>query len=211
MSGIGDARLTVVLDLRHPLAFLGLQPAIAFGREMDVAIDWVPIATQLLNPPSEPAPDDDRGVRHKRHRAQMIGREIAIYAEAQGVVLKDPYRDGSADAANLGWLFVREQAPERLPDFLTDLFARYWSLSLDAADPEAVSKVVADAGLDAEKFLAWCESDGPAAAASAAESLSAIGVFQCPAYLVEDEVFYGRQHLPMVRWILEGRSGPIPI
>jgi 2-hydroxychromene-2-carboxylate isomerase len=37
------------------------------------------------------------------------------------------------------------------------------------------------------------------------------GLFQVPAYLVEEEVFYGRQHLPMIRWILAGRSGPIPI
>jgi 2-hydroxychromene-2-carboxylate isomerase len=37
------------------------------------------------------------------------------------------------------------------------------------------------------------------------------GWFQAPGFVVEDEVFYGRQHLPMIRWILEGRSGPVPI
>ena len=41
--------------------------------------------------------------------------------------------------------------------------------------------------------------------------LRSAGLFQVPAYVVEDEVFYGRQHLPMIGWILDGRSGPVPI
>ena len=37
------------------------------------------------------------------------------------------------------------------------------------------------------------------------------GVFETPAYLVDGEVFLGRAHLPMVRWILSNRAGPPPI
>ncbi|MDX1384518.1 MAG: hypothetical protein R3190_12780, partial [Thermoanaerobaculia bacterium] len=37
------------------------------------------------------------------------------------------------------------------------------------------------------------------------------GVIRAPAFLVEDELFIGRAHLPMIRWLLTGRSGPVPI
>lgn len=37
------------------------------------------------------------------------------------------------------------------------------------------------------------------------------GVFGVPTYLVADETWLGREHLSMLRWIMGGRSGPIPI
>ena len=36
------------------------------------------------------------------------------------------------------------------------------------------------------------------------------GVYGVPTYLVEDEMWFGREHLPRVAWILGGRKGPPP-
>ena len=87
-ADLDASELTVVLDVRHPLAFLALAPAIEFGRELDRTINWLPFAAEPLRPPSASAVDDDRGVRHRRHRARMIAREIAIYAQAQGLTIR---------------------------------------------------------------------------------------------------------------------------
>jgi 2-hydroxychromene-2-carboxylate isomerase len=210
-SRVGPAALRVLLDLRHPLAYLALRPAIDFGREQDIEVDWLPLVVPTLNPPSAPGPDDDRGVRHRRYRAQAIAREIETYAAVQGVVIREPYRDGDAGAANLGWLWVRERLPAALPGFLTRLFRGYWTLALDAGSRKQVAEHVDAVGADGAAFLAWCDGEGAAAADDVAARLRALGLFQVPAFVVEDEVFYGRQHLPMIRWILGGRSGPVPI
>ena len=71
--------------------------------------------------------------------------------------------------------------------------------------------IVESHGGDGAAFRAWAESRGPDALASIAAELRDFGVYQSPAYVLNGEVFYGRQHLPMIRWILEGRSGPGPI
>jgi hypothetical protein len=36
------------------------------------------------------------------------------------------------------------------------------------------------------------------------------GIFGVPGYELEGEYFFGREHLPMVRWILGGRNGNAP-
>ena len=36
------------------------------------------------------------------------------------------------------------------------------------------------------------------------------GIFGVPGYVVEGEYYWGREHLPRVRWILGGRRGPAP-
>ena len=36
-------------------------------------------------------------------------------------------------------------------------------------------------------------------------------MFGIPTYLVEGQMFMGRQHLPMIRWLLTGQEGPGPL
>lgn len=210
-ADLDRAVLTIALDVRQPLAYLALGPAIAFGRERGLRINWLPLTAPPLRPPSMPGPDDDRGVRHRRHRAHMIAREIAVYAQARGLTIREPYRDGPPDAAHRAWLWVRARAPGSLEPFLVELFRRYWALELDAGDVAAAAEAVDACGADAAGFLAWAASDGPAAARAVADALAGAGVFQAPAYLVKDQVFSGRQHLPMIRWLLDGGTGPVPI
>lgn len=210
-TGLDTSPLTIALDLRDPFAYLALGPAIAFGRELGVAANWLPVESQSLHPPSTPGADDDRGVRHRRHRAHMLAREIAVYAEAQGLTIREPYRNEPTDAARLAWLWMRAEAPERVEPFLTELFRRYWALDLDAADPSSVAQGVAAFEGDAGRFLSWASSEGPAALTSVAADLKEAGVTASPAYLARGQVFLGRQHLPMIRWLLEGERGAVPI
>ncbi|MFP6605264.1 MAG: hypothetical protein VCC19_01690, partial [Myxococcota bacterium] len=100
-AGIEKARVTVLLDVRHPHAYLALHPALAFAESLALDVDWVPLTTSTLKPPSVAAAGDDRGIRHRRYRAQAIAREIETYAQAQGLVVREFYRSGDADAANL--------------------------------------------------------------------------------------------------------------
>ena len=210
-TGLSDSALCVVLDVRHPLAHLALRPAIDLTRELAIDVDWLPLAGEPLRAPTAPRPDDDRGIRHRRHRARMIAREIAIYARAQGLVLRDPYRSGPSEAARLAWLWVRERAPGSLPAFLAELFRRYGSLELDPGSLADVVDLLRTQGLPSRDFDAWAGCEGLREAERVSRALREAGVFQTPAYVLDGEVFLGRQHLPMIRWMLGGRTGPPPI
>jgi 2-hydroxychromene-2-carboxylate isomerase len=210
-ADLEKARLSVLLDVRHPLAYLAFQPTVELASSLGVEVNWLPLTVPPLNPPSEQADGDDRGIRHRRYRAQAIGREIEAYAAAQGLVLRDYYRNEETPAANLGWLWVRDRFPAKLEAYLAGLLHGYWTLVLDASSAAAVSVMLEALNADGAAFLEWSAAEGPVASARLAEELRDHGLFQVPAYVVEDEVFYGRQHLPMIRWILAGRSGPTPI
>ncbi|MDJ0850649.1 MAG: DsbA family protein [Myxococcota bacterium] len=210
-ADIEDARLSVLLDVRSPFSYLALGPAAALEESLGLAINWLPLPVPPLKPPSEPGPDDDRGILHRRHRARALAREIETYGAAQGLVLEDPYRDPDPEAANLGWLWVRNRDPAKLLPFLEALFRGYWSLELDVSSLEQVAVRVDGVEGDGAAFRAWAAAEGRATGEALLAELRERGLFGVPGYVVEDEVFIGRQHLPMIRWILEGRSGPVPI
>ena len=211
-ADVEDFPLTLALDLRHPFAYLALGPTRALAQRLGIALNCLPFAAQPLNAPSEPGPDDDRGVLHRRHRAHAIAREIAVYADAQGLVVREPYRSPDPTLAHAAWLWVRDSRLSELDAFLDALFAGYWSVALDLEDLDAMSALVADADAAPDDFQKWWSTgEGRAALEAGEDALRAAGVSQVPASLVEDEVFFGRQHLPMIEWILDGRSGPVPI
>lgn len=210
--GIDDARLTALFDLRQPLAYLALHPTLELGRAARLEINWLPTRVPALKAPSEPGPNDDRGVRHRRFRAQEVAREIETYGEAQGLVLRDYYRDPDATAANVGWLWVRAQAPARVADYLGALFRAYWAVELDPSDEKAVGEIIASLGIDATGLEAWQRDRGPATLSALYTVLEERGLTAgSPAYWIDDEFFWGGQHLDMIRWILAGRQGRGPI
>lgn len=211
MSGDDARELTVVLDVRDPFSYLALGPARALADDARIRIDWLPIRAHVLRPPSQPAPDDDRGIRHRRARAEMLAREVRVYADAQGLEIGEFYRDGSASALHEAWLWLRSREPERLPDFLDAAFRSYWSGGLDPGSPGEVSRLLAESGADADGFERWDAMQRRDALAEAASLLSELGVGQAPAYVLGDEIFLGRQHLPMIRWLLDGGAGARPI
>ncbi len=211
VTGIDQAELTVVLDVRHPFSYLALEPAIAFGAKHGLEINWLPIRSKPLKAPTTPGPDDDRSILHRRNRAQMIAREIETYASAAGLTIRDYYRDPDPSALHLGLLYARSVGNSVATSFLRESFRGYWAGELAPDDVEAIAKIVVTSGGDSDAFEIWCEAEGPALDAQIAADLNARGVTVAPGYLVQGEFFHGRQHLPMIEWILGGREGPVPI
>lgn len=210
-SRIDAAPLSVLLDVRHPQAYLAFHPAAELGRELSLEINWLPVVVSPLKRPAPPRPDDDRGTRHRRHRAEATAREIEVYARARGLALRDYYRDPDPAILNLGWLWVRDRRPERMEAYLDAAFRRYWAGELDLEKEGEIAALVEAVGAGREAFSAFCAGDGRAVAAGLADELRERGAFATPGYFARGEYFWGRQHLPMIRWILGGRVGPGPI
>ncbi|MEM7411171.1 MAG: DsbA family protein [Myxococcota bacterium] len=210
-AALESAPLTVLLDVRHPQAYLALGPTLELAAATHLTPNWLPIAAQTLRAPGNAAPTDDRGARHRRYRAEAIAREIETYAEAQELEIRGYYRDGAPEGAHLAWLWVRHHYPERLVEFLQAVFRGYWKQELEIASPSQLAPVLDELGLPSAAFLDWVAGEGADALRQLGEELRGHGLQQVPMFVVEDEVFWGRQHLPMIRWILEGRRGPGPI
>lgn len=195
------AALTVAVDIKSPECYLALAPTRALAHDLDIDIDWLPIVTA----PRRPAPEgDDRGSRHKRHRVTYRQRDLARYAEAAGLTLRDPERSPDSSLVGAAMLAAKAHSARTLHAFLDLAFERYWKTELDIEDRDAIAATLREVGV----------SDPPEASdafAALQDSLAAAGLFDAPAYLVDEEVFFGRAHLPMIRWTLEGRVGPGPI
>jgi 2-hydroxychromene-2-carboxylate isomerase len=66
--------------------------------------------------------------------------------------------------------------------------------------------VLAQAGADAEGFAAYAAGPGRAEHDRVRAAAEECGVFGVPMVIVDDELFWGREHLPLVRLRLSERD-----
>jgi len=203
------ARLTVAIDIRDPQTWLAWQPLRQFAGVHRIALDWQPYEVAAPNAPPRPAADEDRGIAHRRYRAEQQAREIECYAAVQGLPLAGWYRHEDACAAHLALLWARRGDPARADAWLDGILSACWSGGLDPADPDALAARLAAAGIATDGFKHWLETQGPAALAAVREQLQSCGVFQVPTVICAGEPFLGRAHLPFIAERLEvaGREG----
>jgi len=206
------AALTVLFDFKSPQSYLALRPTLDMLAAAGTTADWQPLVTAPLAPSVEPDADAERGVRHRWHRARYRLLDLRRYAEAQEIPAscfadERLFSGVEGRVAAAAW-WLHHEHPRAL-DLLVELYDRYWREGIALDDVNAVAAVLRGT-LGDDRGYAKNFDQALAGLVAQQSVLSEAGFFDAPGYAIAGEVFYGRQHLPMVRWHLEGASGPAP-
>lgn len=187
--------LTAYIDFKSAGSLLALDPVLALAERHNVPIDWRPFHTAPRDLPETGA---DRAViaSHHQVRQQSIRRTDAFYASLRGIELRFPEQEGSTELA-LGTL--AEIEGKRLP-FIRAAFNAYWEQHRNLDDPAVVAELLATSAADHAGELGATREAFAAAQAEAEQA----GVVEAPAFVIADQLFIGRQHLPWIEELMEG-------
>jgi 2-hydroxychromene-2-carboxylate isomerase len=211
-----DAPLIVYIDIKSPYAFVAIGPTLALEAELGLQFDWRPLT---LNIPSYlGSAEKKKGkVVASEGRSQRTWnairysyRDARRYAERQGLVLKGTEKIWESSLPNIGILWVMETARERLPAYLRAVYPPFWRRELDIEDISVVEAVLEQAGVSADGFAAYASGPGRARHDQLQPQFHPNGIYGVPTYVLGDEILFGREHIPYLRWALTGRAGPAP-
>src|SRR5207244_5107041 len=99
-------------------------------------------------------------------------------------------------------LYAKRRGDAVLHRYHDITFERFWKRELDIEDPEVVGAVLAEAGADTAGFPAYLGSEGRHEVEGICREAEAIGVFGVPSFVIDGELFWGREHLPDIRALL---------
>lgn len=183
--------LTVYIDFKSPDAFLAIAPTLALADRLKLDIEWRPFRTVERDVPKL-GKEETVGESHRRVRASSQ-RALAIkYAAHQGIDLQFPKRIGDTDLA-LGALAKIDG--DRAP-FVHGAFNAYWHAHADLDDMAVVYALLQEGGVDYKGSLVTARDDLERAQTQAEDD----GIVGAPAYVISEQIFVGREHLP---WIEE--------
>lgn len=210
------APLIVYVDVKSPYAYLAVEPTIALGHELGIAIDWRPLTLDIPSYLGSARTDNSgKVVESRRSPAQWNAvryayRDAKRYARLRGITLYGTQKIWDSSLAGIGLLWAREQGQAEAERYLNAVYPPFWRRELDIEQASVIEATLAAAEVETRGFDDYAHGDGRLIHDRLQESLHPAGIFGVPTYLVADDRFFGREHLPAIRWLLTGRQGPAP-
>jgi 2-hydroxychromene-2-carboxylate isomerase len=212
----GDAALAVYIDLKSPYAYIAIDPTRAMAASLGVAIDWRPFTLDIPSYMGS-ATLDERGrvASARRTPQQWTGvkyayRDARRYATLTGKTVRGTVKIWDSSLAGIALLWARQQGAEQFDRFIDTAYPTFWRRELDIEDVDVLQSTLLQAGLAVDGFRSFVEGPGRVAHDELNRAAFDAGVFGVPTYLVDDEMWFGREHLPRIAWLLGGRKGPAP-
>jgi 2-hydroxychromene-2-carboxylate isomerase len=191
-------QLPVVIDFKSPQAYLAIGPTCALADELGITIDWQPLVITPSKAATRPS-GDDRGARHRRLRADYLERDIARYAADRGLAIHGFDRRKDSTLASIGLLWAQSHSQSLARVYVERVFEGYGKESLDIGDERSIRALLTEIEAPVLGFEAFVKGEGRNELLRMQSELRNRGVFEVPTYLLDDDTFLGRQHLPLIR------------
>ncbi len=212
----GDVPLAVYIDLKSPYAYLAIDPTRAMAAASGVAIDWRPFTLDIPSYLGSAKLDwKGKVASSNRTGPQWSGVRYAYmdarrYANLTGKTVRGTVKIWDSSLAGIAMLWAKRQGRDVFDRFLDQAYLLFWRRDLDIEDMGVLESVLHHVGAEVDGFRPYAEGPGRVEHDELNQAAFDAGVFGVPTYLVADELWFGREHLPRVGWLLGGATGEAP-
>jgi 2-hydroxychromene-2-carboxylate isomerase len=202
---MGPQAITVYTDYKSPYAYLAKDLVYELEREFRVGVDWLPYTLDI---PSflGSATVTERGDvieaernAHQWRRVRYSYMDCRRQARQRGLVIRGPLKIWDSSGAAIGMLWAKRQGARTLHAYHDRVFARFWRRELDIENVEVLTAVLAEAGADTAGFADYLAGPGRGEHDAVCAAAETAGVFGVPSFVVNGELFWGREHIPEIR------------
>ncbi len=200
--------ITLYSDYKSPYAYLAVAAADRLARDYGADIEWRPYILDIPAYLGAAKVDDDGTVlteernAHQWRRVKYSYMDVRRYANREGLTIRGPRKIFDSRVAGAGMLYA--QANDAFRRYHDLVFERFFKRELDIEDPAAIAAVLAEAGADTADWKAYASDDGLAEVKRIQTAAEEQGVFGVPTFVLDDEIFWGREHLPVIEEMLAG-------
>ncbi len=208
--------MILYIDFKSPYAYLAKDPAYALEDELGIEIDWRPLTLDIPSYLGSARLDATGKVAESNRTPQQWSgvkyayRDARRYASLRGLTIRGTTKIWDSSLAGIAMQWAKMQDRKILRGYIDRVYERFWKRELDIEDPQVVEDVLAEAGADLTGFTAYHTGEGRAANDRFQLQIFEAGIFGVPSFIVDGEMFFGREHLPRIRWLLTGKRGAPP-
>jgi 2-hydroxychromene-2-carboxylate isomerase len=200
--------LTVYIDYKSPYAYLAKDLTYELERDLPIRLEWRPYILDIPKFLGSARVDEERRVieedrnPHQWRRVRYSYMDCRRQARKRGLVIRGTQKIWDSSLAAAGMLYAQRHGDAAFRRYHDAVFERFWQRELDIEDAGVLAGVLAEAGVaDAAEFPAWA-GEGRAHVAAISREAEAGGVFGVPTFVLDGEIFWGREHLPDLREML---------
>lgn len=194
--------LTVYIDYKSPYAYLAKDLVYELERDCEVHVDWLPYDLDLADFMGSARVDDtgrvleEQRTAHQWRRVRYSYMDCRRQARKRGLVIRGTQKIWDSSVALCGMLYAKQQGDGVFRRYHDAVFERFWKRELDIEDPAVIAALLTEAGAEAAGFSAYWPQQGRQELERICRDAEAAGVFGVPSFILDGELFWGREHLP---------------
>ena len=195
-------------------SYLALKPIRQLVTDFDLDIEYLPMLASLGNIVGKAKPgENDPLARYKARRARArtmaADRERERMIEILGIAPETAKRTVDPLMLSLGLLWLNEHKADAL-SYLEHSFDAIYTRGAEVESVDAIRQILVANDVATTGFAQFAQSQAESLKSSS-DRLLEEGVLFAPAFVLDDEIFHGREHIPLLRWLLGGRRGVPPV
>jgi len=210
--------MRVYITFGHLDSWLSIAPTKKMVEETGIAIEWEPLLGSLGNlvntnlKQGEEDPLAAYKARRAKARSMAAIREQARMCEMLEISADQGKRkiDPVTLSLGLNWLGQQQARTDQYFQFVELAFVNTFGQESDVESREGVEHLIGKVGVATRGFADFTVTNSKTLQENQDEILQS-GVLNAPAFVIDGEIFHGREHLPLINWMLKGRSGTPPV
>lgn len=190
--------IKLYFDYKSPFAYLAKDEAYQLEEDYFVQIEWLPYVLDI----PEALGDLQSRTQQQWRKIRYSYMDARRWANKRGLVVRGPQKIFDSSIAAIGMLYAQKQGKFR--PYHDRVYERFWRRELDIEDKRAVASVLAEVAADPQGFLAYLDGEGRADLEVIQKQAETDEIFGVPIFLIEGEMFWGHDRIPLMREKLDG-------
>ena len=208
--------LIVYTDVKSPYAYLAKDLTHALEDELGITADWRHFTLDIPSYLGSAKVDDhgnvteDTRTEHQWKRIKYAYMDARRRANLRGITLRGTQKIWDTSLVGTAFYRAKEAGPNVHRRFMQLVFEPFWKRELNVEDMAVVIAKLDEAGADNAGFADWAVGEGRMLHDRLRDEAWEAGVFGVPSFQIGEELFFGFEQLPMIRWRLTGRDEDKP-
>ena len=203
-------KITIYIDFKSPYTYLSISPIKKLAKELNIKIDWLPYVLDIPEYLGSAKVDNKGKVLessrndHQWRRVRYSYMDCRRYANLRKMTVLGPQKIWNTKLVSIALLWVKKQNSLLIEDFIDHIFVNFWKRELDIENFDIVETIIEKCGISQSGFKEWKKNTGKKELDAIMNEAHEKGVFGVPSYIIEDELFWGREQIPMIKARLTG-------
>jgi len=206
-----EKTITLYSHYKSPYAYLAKDLTYQLESDFPVKIDWLPYTLDIPSYLGSARLDNHGNLiestrdAHQWRKVKYAYMDCRRQARKRGLTILGTRKIWDSSLAAIGMLWAKRHGPAIFRAYHDRVFERFWRRELDIEDPQVIAAVLREAGAETSGFADYLRGTGRAEHDAIRASAEAAGVFGVPTFVLDGELFWGREHLPDIREMLAAR------
>ena len=192
-------------DYKSPYAYLAKNLTYELERDFAVKLEWLPYVLDIPSYLGSARLDEQGQVieesrnAHQWRRVRYSYMDCRRQARKQGLIIRGTQKIWDSSLAAIGMLWAKRHGDSALRTYQDYVFEHFWKRELDIEDESIISSVVDRTGAPMAGFSEFLRGDGRRELRRIQSTAEEAGVFGVPTFVIDGELYWGREHLADIR------------